>query len=269
MTTPNHADRDAVELNQIYFTEAAKSINLNMVERALIEIGNKYPDATKYSFQRNRSRNEGKPVDILTEKGGEIFLAAVRHCADWLAHFGFIETQRKSFNHRHSAYGYKHQVERWIGHVKNHACGGGMCDYIPMHAFVVAAWLLGIPEQSTGGDNPVYPLSVKQLAHAEYSYKPEPWAHLSKRQREQAADCADRLAQLAQKRGRVGLFDLETLPACSWWRELSFNQRCAAVDILRQPNHSVTVSGGVGDQLALTYTATAANDPDYKEAANG
>lgn len=269
MTTPKHATQDAVELRPIYFTEAAKSIDLNMVERALIEIGNKYPAATKYSFQRNHTRNDGKPVGILTEDSGETFLAAVRHSADWLTHFDLVKTQRKSFYTSRSAYGYKHAVERWVSHVKNHACGGAMRDYIPMHAFVVAAWILGIPEQ-TDGRNPVYPLSKRTLDYAAYSYQPEPFAHWSKAKHKAAAANADRLAQLVQERGRVNLFDLETFPACSWWRELSFNERCAAVSVLRHhAARRVVVSGDVGDQLALIYAAPAANDDTYQEAVNG
>ncbi|WP_338456976.1 hypothetical protein [Citrobacter portucalensis] len=270
MTTAKHAARDAIELRPIYFTEAAKSINLNTVERALIEIVNKYPTENKYSFSPSYPSKHGKPVDILTEESGETFLDAVRHCVDWLTHFDLVKTQRKSFNTHRSAYGYKHAVERWVSHVKNHACGGAMRDYIPIHAFCVAAWILSIPEQSTGGGNPVYPLSKRTLDHAEYSYQPEPFARWSKAKHKATVANADRLTQLVQERGRVSLFDLETLPACSWWRALSFNERCAAVSELRHHTaRRVFVSGYVGDQLVLIYAAPAAKDDTYQEAVNG
>lgn len=268
MTTPKHATRDAIELGSIYFTEAAKSINLNTVERALIEILNKYTDATEYTFEYNFKRDDGKPIDILTEEGGDNFLNAVRHCADWLTHFGFIETQRKTFYLRATAYGYKHRVETWVSNVKNYGCGGEHIPYIPVHAFCVAAWILGIPEQSAGGDNPTYPLSVRTLNHAEYSHQPD---RLSWARHKAAGRNAERLAELVKQRRKVDLRELETAADCSWWRALGFNERCAAVDeVRRQHVQRVVVWGDVSDKLALYRIEAAANDEQYlRSAVNG
>lgn len=267
MSAPKHAPHP----RPIYFTETAKRITLNQVKKALIQIGKKYPAATKYTFECNLNRDDGKLIDILDEAGGDTFLNAVRHCVDWLTHFGFVETQRKSFYARRTAYGYKHNVERWIGNVKNGACGGRQRDYVPMHAFVCAAWILGIPEHSTGGDNPVYPLSARTLHHAEYSHQPYNLSRWSWAKYKREEVHAERLAELVRKRRKVNLFELETAADCSWWRALSFNERCAAVDRLRRQHaQRVAVCGDVGDNLAMYRIEAAANDEQYtRSAVNG
>lgn len=249
MNTPNHAPKRKPQPRPIYFTEAAKEIKLNQVKKALIEIGSKYPAATKYTFEYNWKRDDGSPIDILDETGGETFLNAVRHCVDWLTHFGFIETQRKTFYLRATAYGHKHRVETWINNVKNHGCGGEHIPYIPMLAFCVAAWILGIPERSEGGDNPIYPLSVRTLNHAEYSHQPDHLSRWSWARHKAAGRNAERLAELVQQRRKVDLRELETAADCSWWRALGFNERCAAVhEVRRQHAQRVAVCGDVGDK---------------------
>lgn len=251
MTKPNHAPKKRPQPRPIFFTQAAKDITLKQVEKALIEIGNKYPDATKYGFDYNYRRDDGKPVDIIKEEGGLKFLLAVRHCVDWLHHFNLIKTKRKTnYTHR-TAYSYKHSVEHWINNVKNKGIGGEHIPYVPMMAFCAACWIVGIPETSRYGDNPVYPLSKRWADRADYSHERNPLRAFNWYGFDRAAANADTLAEWVAQRGKTDLLELETAPDCEWWRALDFNDRAAAVDILRRDDTRVAVLGDVGDRLAL------------------
>ncbi|MRT15167.1 hypothetical protein GJV07_23140 [Enterobacteriaceae bacterium RIT711] len=169
MTTPKHAADRAPQPRTIYFTTKAAEITYQQVKNALLEISDKYPAATKYSFKYNHKRDHGKPIDVFdNDERGETFINSVRECADWLIHCGFIETQRKTPDFRRTAYGHKHAVERWIRNVKNAGCGGDNIPYVPSMAFCVAAWILEIPEHWKPGYEPSYPLSVRTLNRADY-----------------------------------------------------------------------------------------------------
>ncbi|EHF7698501.1 hypothetical protein J3169_004396 [Salmonella enterica] len=148
-----------------YFTEEARAVSYDDVRRALIEIKQKYRAATDNGLLPSgfpRRNPDAAPVDILAaERDGEpgaYAVEAVRHCVDWLVYNELVATQRKTPNTAHTAYGYKHSVEYWIQAAKTPAENH---PYIPMMAFIAAAWLLGIPE--TADHNPCYPLSERTL----------------------------------------------------------------------------------------------------------
>lgn len=217
----------------IYFSDVAAMITIEQVKKALFEIGDKYPSANT-DILINNIYNVGnkRPADIVNEKGGEYFLNEVRQCVDWLTHFNFTGTKRRSPNRRHSSYGYKHHVERWIQHVKRGQCGRDVRDYVSNLAFIVAAWLMDIPETCLNNDgNPCYPLSEKTIQHAEhvtrYQHK---YSRLTRSKLAQAADQGRKLARLVEQYGQITGWLLETHPDCSWWRTLTLRERVLVLD---------------------------------------
>lgn len=87
----------------------------------------------------------GTPEEMLDED----VLTQFDLCKRWLASVTLI----KSFNTRHTSYGYKHMVERWAGR------------YISNGAFIAAAIALKIPIRRSHPRSPnvVLPLSEKSV----------------------------------------------------------------------------------------------------------
>ncbi len=95
---------------------------------------------------------DGKPEEML-EDG---LLVEFETCKRWLSEVSRI----KSFNQRHTSYGYKHMVERWAN---RYVCNG---------AFIAAAIALKIPIQRSHPRSPnvLLPISekwVKQMQKLE------------------------------------------------------------------------------------------------------
>ena len=108
------------------------------------------PDLTPNGMKSDRRTlgydYDGKPDEMLDED----VLTQFDLCKRWLANVARI----KSFNAKHTSYGYKHMVERWAG---RYVCNG---------AFIAAAIALNIPIRRSHPRSPnvFLPLSEKSVA---------------------------------------------------------------------------------------------------------
>jgi hypothetical protein len=109
------------------------------------------PDLTPNGMKSDRRTlgydYDGKPEEMLTED----VLTQFDLCKRWLA----LVTLIKSFNSRHTSYGYKHMVERWAG---RYVCNG---------AFIAAAIAFKIPIRRSHQKSPnvILPLSEKSVGY--------------------------------------------------------------------------------------------------------
>jgi len=102
-----------------------------------------------------------KPDEMLDDD----VLMQFETCKRWLENI----TRIKSFNSRHTSYGYKHMVERWAG---RYVCNG---------AFIAAAIALNIPIRRSHRQSPnvVLPISEKSVAYMRSLEKQKKALHTS------------------------------------------------------------------------------------------
>jgi hypothetical protein len=109
------------------------------------------PDLTPNGMKSDRRTlgydYNGKPEEMLDED----VLAQFETCKRWLNNVSRIKT----FNSKHTSYGYKHMVERWANR------------YVSNGAFIAAAIALGIPIRRSYGKSPnvILPLSEKSVGY--------------------------------------------------------------------------------------------------------
>lgn len=123
--------------------------NLTTLAEEMRKVLEVEPDLTPNGMKSDRRTlgydYDGKPDEMLDED----VLTQFETCKRWLANV----TRIKTFNSKHTSYGYKHMVERWA---KRYVCNG---------AFIAAAIALGIPIRRTDARSPnvFLPLSEKSI----------------------------------------------------------------------------------------------------------
>ena len=96
--------------------------------------------------------------DLYSDK----FLDEVETCARWLEQ----QTKIKSINRKHTSYGYKHSVERWVDSYSD------VHQYISNGAVIAAAVGLGfdVKRQNPGSPNAAINISERRFREFESTY---------------------------------------------------------------------------------------------------
>jgi hypothetical protein len=125
--------------------------NLATLRKEMRSVLKVEPDLTPNGMKSDRRTlgydYDGKPDEMLDED----VLTQFDLCKRWLANVARI----KSFNSKHTSYGYKHMVERWAN---RYVCNG---------AFIAAAIALKIPIQRDHPRSPnvLLPISEKWVKY--------------------------------------------------------------------------------------------------------
>ncbi|EJA0515565.1 hypothetical protein MRQ47_004465 [Salmonella enterica] len=214
----------------IYYHQQAENLDISDMMQALKDIERKYPLATNNRLDDgNHPTMRGKkPIDVLVNpKTGDVhqYIAnGIRQAMDWLLHYEIPQNQTRGYRREHSAYGYKHAVERWTENRK----GERGYVYVPMLGFIAAATVLGMQHTSDG--NPYYKISEATYKRIEatqpnrvYLHSPRSMSAWKKNEAIAAAIAAD-IAEFTRSRGGyVDNHDLE----CHFpgWKWLNVNER--------------------------------------------